>query len=442
MLRSGGLFGHTRAFTEDPLGMFQHLLDTFPDEEVVRVRFGPFMDYVVIGADAARQLMLGGNDWLVRPWFFNRVFKETSGLNLFTANGEEWSWRRKMIGPAFHSSQIAGMADTMVSIAERLARSWDAGARIDLAEEMTSLTLEVAGQALFGINVKAEDRGRRLAMGFEGMIQWTNHRVEHFVTEPVWAPTSRAARARRAIGVVDRIAAEVIAERREREGEYHDLLQLLLDSRDAETGTPLSDYEVVSEAKAFFFAGHETTASALSWSWLELAGHPDVGDALRQELARVLGGRSPKLSDLEDLDLTRRIVEESLRLHPPAVVLTRRTHGAVEAGGYRIPRNRGILVSIFAIHRNPKYWDDPDRFDPERFTPTSSEGRPLHAFLPFGEGPRMCIGARFAMTEACLVLATLAQRWRFEVDEPTAVKPDVRFVLKPALLPATVVGNP
>jgi cytochrome P450 len=441
VLRSGGLLGHTRAFADDPLGMFSLLLETFPNEEVVRIRFGPFMDYAVTGAEAARQLMLGGHDHLVRPWFFNRVFKEMSGLNLFTANGEEWSWRRKMIGPAFHSAEIAGMADTMVSIAERVARNWHGGDRIDLTEEMTSLTLEVAGQALFGVDVRADDRGRRLAQAFEGMIQWTNYRVERFFSEPVWAPTARAARARRAIGVVGSIAAEAVAERRERGGEHHDLLQLLLDSRDAETGEPLDDLEVVSEAKAFFFAGHETTSSALSWAWLELARHPDIAEALREELTRVLDGRPPKLSDLEDLDLTRRIVEESLRLHPPAMVLTRRTHGPVEAGGYRIPRNRGILVLIYAIHRNPKYWDAPHTFDPDRFTPTRSKGRPAHAFLPFGEGPRMCVGSRFAMTEACLMLATLAQRWRFEVEEPAEVKPDTRFVLKPARLSATVLGD-
>jgi len=440
ILRSGGLLGHTRAFVEDPLGMFQGLLDTFPNEEVVRVRFGPFMDYAVTGADAARQFMLGGHDHLVRPWFFNRVFKELSGLNLFTANGEEWSWRRKMIGPAFRSPEIAGMADMMVSITEQVARSWDADDRIDLREEMTSLTLDVAGRALFGVDVRADDRGRRLARAFEGMIQWTNYRTDRFISEPVWAPTSRAVQVRRAIGVVDEIASEAVVERRERGGEHHDLLQLLLDSRDVETGKPLSDHEVVSEAKAFFFAGHETTASALSWAWLELARNPDVGNALRAELTRVLDGRSPKLSDLTDLDLTRRVVEESLRLHPPAMALTRRTHGAVEAGGYLIPRNRGVLVLIYAIHRNPKYWDDPDSFDPERFTSTRSEGRPAHAFLPFGEGPRMCIGSGFAMTEACLLLATLAQRWRFEIEEPTGVRSDTRLVLKPARLSATVKG--
>ncbi|MEE8375612.1 MAG: cytochrome P450 [Acidimicrobiia bacterium] len=441
VLGASGPLGHTRAFTEDPLGMFSFLLDTFPDEEVVRVRFGPFMDYIVTGADAARELMLGGHDRLVRPWFFNRVFKEMTGLNLFTANGEEWSWRRKMIGPAFHSAEIAEMANTMVSITERVARSWDAGDRLDLREEMTSLTLEVAGRALFGIDVRAEDRGHRLALGFEGMIEWTNHRVERFLSEPVWAPTFRAFRARRAIGVVDAIAAETVAERRGHEGEHHDLLQLLLNSRDAETGEPLTDHQVVSEAKAFFFAGHETTSSALSWAWLELARHPDVGKALRKELTRVLGGRSPQLSDLENLDLTRRVIEESLRLHPPAMVLTRRTLGAVEAGGYSIPANRGILVLIYAIHRNPKYWDAPHTFDPERFTTTRSAGRPAHAFLPFGEGPRMCIGSRFAMTEACLLLATLAQRWRFEVEEPIDVRSDTRLVLKPARLAATVVGH-
>ena len=441
ILRSGRLLGHTSDFTEDPLGGFLQVVDAYPDVEVVRLRFGPFIDYVVTGADAARELMLGGHDVLVRPWFFNRVFKELSGLNLFTANGEEWSWRRKMIGPAFHRSEIEGMADTMVSVAERVSRTWSAGDTIDLAEAMTSLTLEVAGHALFGLDIKADDRGRRLAAAFEGMIRWTNHRVARFITEPVGAPTPRAARARRAIGVVDAIAAEVVAERRRQGGQHNDLLQLLLDTRDADTGEPLSNDEVVSEAKAFFFAGHETTSSALSWSWFELARQPQVASALHEELARVLGGRAPKLSDLEDLDLTRRVVEESLRLHPPAVVLTRRTHGEVDAGGFRIPANRGVMVAIYAIHRNPRYWDDPDVFDPERFTPSRSEGRPSHAFIPFGEGPRMCIGSRFAMTEACLVLATLAQRWQFVVDDPGAVIHDTRFVLKPAGLPATLVAN-
>ena len=146
----------------------------------------------------------------------------------------------------------------------------------------------------------------------------------------------------------------------------------------------------------------------------------------------MLGGRPPRLGDLEQLGLTRRVIEETLRLHPPATLLERRTKGAVEAGGYVIPRNRGVFVAIYAIHRNPRYWANPNVFDPDRFTPAGSEGRPPHAFIPFGEGPRMCIGSRFAMTEACLVLATLAQRWRFYLDDHANVMPDTRFVLKPS----------
>ena len=439
-LPSGRLMGHSPAFTKDPFGTFLDVLESFPDEEVVRIRFGPFVDFVINGADAARQLMLGGHDRLVRPWFFNRAFKESSGLNLFTANGEAWSSRRKMIGPAFHSSHITAMADMMVAITERTAASWDTGDHIDLTSAMSALTLEIAGKTMFGIDIKDDDRGRRLAQAFEVMVQWTNYRISRFITEPIGAPTPRAKRARRSIGVIDSIAGEVVNERRAIPGEHDDLLQLLLDSRNAETGEPLESQEVVSEAKAFFFAGHETTASALAWAWFELARNPRVAEALREELSEVLGGRAPKLSDLESLDLTRRVVEEALRLHPPAMALTRRTRGKVEAGGYTIPRNRGVLIAIYAIHRNPRYWDNPNVFDPERFTPDRSEGRPPHAFLPFGEGPRMCIGSRFAMTEACLVLATLAQRWRFDLDGQAEVTPDTRFVLKPSGL-SVVVGR-
>ena len=439
-LQSGRLMGHSPAFSEDPLGSFLDVLESFPDEEVVRIRFGPFVDFVINGADAARQLMLGGHDRLVRPWFFNRVFKESSGLNLFTANSGAWEWRRKMIGPAFHSSHIAAMADMMVATAERTAASWDAGDRIDLTKAMSALTLEVAGKTMFGVDIKADDRGQRLAQAFEVMIQWTNYRIARFITEPIGAPTPRARRARRAIGVIDSIAAEVVDERRAIPGKHDDLLQLLLDSRNAETGEPLDKKEVVSEAKAFFFAGHETTASALAWTWFEVARHPAVAKALREELARVLGGRSPKLGDLESLDLTRRVIEEALRLHPPAMALARRTRGKVEAGEYTIPRRRGVLIAIYAIHRNPRYWESPNKFDPDRFTPDRSEGRPPHAFLPFGEGPRMCLGSRFAMTEACLVLATLAQRCRFDLHDEAAVTPDTRFVLKPAGL-SVVVGR-
>ena len=438
--RSGRLMGHNQAFSEDPLGSFLDMIELFPDEEVVRIRFGPFVDFVINGADAARQMMLGGHDRLVRPWFFNRVFKELSGLNLFTANGEAWAWRRKMIGPAFHSSQIAAMADIMVAITEHTAMSWDAGDRIDLTKAMSALTLEIAGKTMFGVDIKADERGRRLAQAFEVMVQWTNYRIERFITEPMGAPTAKAIRARRAAGVVDSIVGEVVEERRAVPGEHHDLLQLLLDSRNTETGEPLTNLEVVSEAKAFFFAGHETTSSALAWTWFEVARHPAVAEALREELALVLGGRSPGLDDLENLDLTRRVIEETLRVHPPAMALTRRTRGKVEAGAYTIPRNRGVLIAIYAIHRNPLYWDSPSVFDPDRFTPERSEGRPPHAFLPFGEGPRMCIGSRFAMTEACLVLATLAQRWRFDLDGQADVTPDTRFVLKPSGL-SVVVGR-
>lgn len=438
-LRSGRAMGHLHAVVADPLGSFLMMRESFPDEEMVRVRFGPFVDYVITGAEAARQFMLGGHENLVRPWFFNRVFKELSGLNLFTANGEAWAWRRKMIGPAFHTSQISSMAETMVTIAERTAESWDVGDRIDLTEAMSKLTLEVAGQTMFGVDINADDRGRRLAQAFEGMIQWTNYRVARFITEPIRAPTPRAVRARRSIGVINSIAAEVVQQRRATGSEHHDLLQLLVDARNAETGQPLDEQEIVSEAKAFFFAGHETTSSALAWAWFELARNPEVAKELTEELASVLGGRSPRLADLEQLDLTRRVMEETLRLHPPAMLLERRTKGAVEAGGYVIPRNRGVFVAIYAIHRNPRYWANPNMFDPDRFTPAGSKGRPPHAFIPFGEGPRMCIGSRFAMTEACLVLATLSQRRRFHLDEHANVEPDTRFVLKPSGLSVVVV---
>ena len=424
--------GHLGAVVEDPLGSFLNMRESFPDEEMIRVQFGPFVDYVITGAEAARQFMLGGHENLVRPWFFNRVFKELSGLNLFTANGEAWAWRRKMIGPAFHSSEIGSMAETMVSIAERTAEYWDNGDHIDLTEAMSKLTLEIAGKTMFGVDVNDDDRGRRLTQAFEGMIQWTNCRVARFITEPIGAPTPRAVRARRAIDVVGSIAAEVFEERREAGSEHHDLLQLLVEARNAETGQLLDEQEVVSEAKAFFFAGHETTAAVLAWAWFELARNPEVAKELREELVGVLGGRPPRLGDLEQLGLTRRVIEETLRLHPPATLLERRTKGAVEAGGYVIPRNRGVFVAIYAIHRNPRYWANPNVFDPDRFTPAGSEGRPPHAFIPFGEGPRMCIGSRFAMTEACLVLATLAQRWRFYLDDHANVMPDTRFVLKPS----------
>ncbi|MFN2546921.1 MAG: cytochrome P450 [Myxococcales bacterium] len=245
-----------------------------------------------------------------------------------------------------------------------------------------------------------------------------------FFARPV-LPTPENRRLRRAVSALDRIVLRIIAERRQTRGD--DLLSMLMEARDADTGEAMDDRQLRDEAMTIFLAGHETTANALAWTWLLLSRYPAALRELREELSQVLGGRSPTADDLPRLKFTRMLLEESMRLYPPAWIIARSASGADEIGGYSIPAGSIVFVAPYVVHRHPKYWSDPEGFDPHRFEKEPPRG----AYFPFGGGPRQCIGNGFAMMEAQLVLATMAQRVKFELVPGHPVEPEPSITLRP-----------
>lgn len=431
------LWGALNEFSANPFEMLRRLVGPYPD--LVQLRFGPFRQIVVNNADYARHVLVNNQKNYVRPRNFSRILNLVSSQNLFNSDGDYWLRQRRVLQPAFHRQRIVGFGQLMTDETEKLLARWDRHDRtqpLAVEAEMTDLTLNIVGRALFGVDMAASSRGRELSAGFDATSGYINYRFEEFMAPPIWVPTKRNRHFKHGRAEVQRITQAIIDERRREPGEYNDFLQMLLELRYEDTGQGMTDQQLRSESGAFFFAGHETTANTLTFALYLLAKHPEAEARLHAELARVLGGRTPTIDDLPQLPFNRMVVEETLRLYPAGWATSRETLAPDALGPYPLPAHQPVMISVTGIHRHPAYWENPDDFDPERFTPERSATRPKHVYLPFGEGPRMCIGYQFALFEAQLVLATIAQRYRL------TVAPDYQVTAKPVFTLRTADGLP
>jgi cytochrome P450 len=362
------------------------------------------------------------------------LVKAVVGDGLIASEGDFWRRQRRLMQPAFHRRRIAGLASLMVAETERtLARwsdsSWDQGEPFDIVQEMTDLTLRIISKTLFG---SATDRHlERISDALSVLDRRLDRRTATFISLPQWAPTPANLRYRRALADLHGVIHGAIDERKRSGQRGDDLLSMLLEARDERTGEGMDDKQLRDETMTLLFAGHETTTVALSWTWWLLGTHPEAESRLHEELDGVLADRLPAFEDLPELPYTRMVFQEAMRLYPPAWVISRRPLKDDEVGGYRIPAGSTVLISPYVTHRNPRYWDSPEVFDPERFLIQRSAGRPEFAYLPFGGGPRKCIGDHFAMTEGVLALATIAQRYRLLPVPEHPVEPQPLLTLKP-----------
>jgi cytochrome P450 len=309
----------------------------------------------------------------------------------------------------------------------QLAR-WSPGDRIDLSHEMMEMTLAIAGKTMFGADVRGD--ASTVARGLElGMRSMTRS-----LTSPIQAPYSwplpRHLQMRRAVKLLDEVVFRLIAEGRRLGTDRGDVLSMLLLARDEGDGTGLTDQQVRDEVMTLLLAGHETTANALTWTWYELGRHPAARARLEQELAEVLGGRAVTTDDLPNLPWTAAIVDEAMRLHPPAYLVGREAVRDVQVGPHTLPARSVAAVYIRGIHRRPHYYPDPLAFRPERMLPAEKKARPRHHYLPFGAGPRVCIGSHFALMEAQLALATMAAGARIRTTK-AFVAPEPMVTLRP-----------
>ena len=363
------------------------------------------------------------------------------GEGLLTSEGEFHTRQRRLAQPAFHRQRIAGYARAMTEHAVRCRDRLAAGRVIDVHAEMMSLTLAVAARTLFDADVGteapeiAESLGvilghfPRFAIPFAGAVQRL--------------PLPSNARFRRAVAALDCIVYRIVAERRAEGRDRGDLLSMLLVAQDEEgDGGGMTDRQLRDEVMTILLAGHETTANALTWTWHLLAQNPDAEALLHAEVDRALGGRTPAFDDFAALGHVERVFAEAMRLYPPAWGIGRRALAPYAVGGYVVPAGGLVAMSPYVVHRDPRWWPDPLRFDPDRFLPEARAGRPRFAYFPFGGGARQCIGESFAWMEGVLVIATLAQRFRFRAVPGARVEPQALITLRPRHgLPMRVEGR-
>jgi cytochrome P450 len=422
--RGHPVLGSLPAVRRDPLKVF---LESFRDYgDVVRFRFGPMIGHLVSSPAGANHILAENNKNYGKQTRGYESLRYVLGNGLLTSEGDFWKRQRRIAQPAFHRQRIGGFAQAMVRAASEAAARFESqrGQVIDVADEMMRLTLRIVGETLLGHDPSENASEVSSALSF--LLAMVNQRTSRviFFGRPI-LPTPENFRIRRSLATLDAIVHRIIAERRERPGD--DLLSMLMEATDESTGEKMDDRQLRDEAMTILLAGHETTANALTWTWLLLSRYPAALRELRQELSDVLGGRPPILEDLPRLRFTKMVIEESMRLYPPAWIIARSVAETDEIGGYQIPAGSIVFVSPYVVHRHPKFWQDPEGFDPRRF----ENEKPRGAYFPFGGGPRMCIGNGFATMEAELVLATIAQRVRFELQPGHPVVPDPSITLRP-----------
>jgi cytochrome P450 len=383
---------------------------------------------------AIRYVLLDNAVNYIKSEVGRRLLEPGLGRGLLTSEGETWRRHRRIMAPSFDPRSIVGYAPIMTEVTQELLAKWDAlpqGSETDVAAAMMHATLHIISKAMFSADsdeiVDVVESG---VNQYQTIVRPTLLDLMHF---PLWL--SRLISPMPTDGIFDAFDQKIdrlLTERgRTPDAEPKDLLARLIAARDSETGGGMTAKEVRDQVVTIFMAGHETTSQALSWTWYLLSQHPAVEARLHAELADVLGGRTPCNDDIADLRYTRMVIEESMRLYPPAHTTGRQPLAADEILGHHIPAGAEVLIMPWLIHRKPQLWEDPERFDPERFSPERSAERPRFAYIPFGAGPRICIGAAFAMTEAILILATIAQRYRLHLKPGFLVEPQGLITLRP-----------
>jgi len=420
-------FGALSTLRRNPL---QFYMDAAKFGDIVRVQMGPWFHHFLTHPDHIKHVLQDNNQNYGRS-IFMKMLKPALGDGLLTSEGDFWRRQRRLAQPVFHRQRIAAFATIMTEAAESMLQRWHpvavSGQPLEIMAEMSNLTLGITGKALFSSDISPDE----MMSAQKGFLEHFNHRFKHFFTVPERIPTPRNHRFWKVVRTMDKVAYGIIAERRHSGQDKGDLLSMLLCARDEETGEGMNDKQLRDEVTTFLGAGSETTAVTLAWTWYLLSTHPEVDRKLRAELAEVLSGCTPTAEDLPNLKYTKMVIEEALRLYPPAWGMSRHALGDDKVGGYHIPANSVVVLSPYVTHRLPAFWENPEGFDPERFTPERSAGRPRYAYFPFGGGPRQCIGNEFALMEAQLVVATVAQKYHLYLVPGHPVVPYPIFTLRP-----------
>lgn len=420
------LLGSMLALNRDRLGFLLALARACGDAG--RFHFGPFPVLFFNTSELVHGVLVEHARDFDGGSARQRSYGWVLGNGLLSSEGELHRRQRKAMAPAFQPRSVASYAQTIVGYGERAQTEWRHDAVVDISREMTHITLSTMGKVILDADVftEADEMGAAAIV----LLDHVDYVLTHLLPLPLAWPLPRNQRTRKALAFLRARIHEMIDERRRGADERDDFLSILLRTRD-EDGQPMSDEQIRDEVTTLFGAGYETIATALSWAWYLLATHPECYERLRREVDQALEGRSPTYADLARLPYALQVLKETLRLYPPSYAVTRVALRDVVIGGYQVRRREAILMPPYTIQRRPDYFPDPTRFDPERFTRDNEARLPRYAFIPFGAGPRICIGNHFALMEGHLLLAALAQRVRFELVPGQLVEPDPKVTIRP-----------
>lgn len=411
------LRGSLRSLVRDPLNLFLTITRDYGD--IVCYRPAPDPAYLLNHPDYVRHVLVDNNRNYSKATHSNQIFKNVVGNGLITSEGDHWRSQRRLMQPAFHHSRIAALDQIVLAATEDMLNKWqdfyDRSLPVNITREMSSLTLAITTRALFGVDLgeKVKEIGDMI------------NRVANLFEKPS-NPVLLQAR-----NDLQEIVDYIIRERRRNFQDTGDLLSAMILAQDEESMARMDEIGLRDQLMGLLLAGYETTANALSWTWYLLSKNLWSVEQLRREVRQELAGRPPVYADLDHLPYVHQVLSEGLRLYPPAWILGRRALGEDEIGGYYVAPNTVIAISIYTLHRHPMFWENPENFDPDRFLPERSSRRHKFAYLPFGAGPRQCIGNGFAQMEASLIITCIAQRFELHLIPGIEVQPQPLFVLRP-----------
>jgi cytochrome P450 len=412
------LIGNLPDFNKDRL---EFLMRLAREGDVTGLRFGPFPGIMFNKPEHVHSILVEHAYDFDKGMAIHNTFRPAIGDGVFSSEGDFHRRQRKLMSPPFQPRHIASYAEIMGHYGEQIQQTWQDGAIIDINQQMTSVTMSIIGKALFDADVfTATDE---LGAAMNVVMAYVSHSLSSLFPPPYSWPTPRNRRTHKAGEVLRSYIERFIAERRSNPVERNDFLSILLQAKD-EDGNPMSEKQLMAECLTLFGAGHETTATALTWAWYLLCQHPENYQRVQQEVDSVLQGRTPTYQDLARLPYCLQVFKETMRLYPPAYAFSRRALHDVEIDGYLVPKNWVALIAPYTLHRREEYFPKPEKFDPEHFTPEREKQLPKYAYLPFGAGPRICLGLHFAMMEGHLLLATMAQRVSFSLVPGQNIVPD------------------
>lgn len=420
------LIGSAAAFAKDPIKFLTHLGEDY--DGIAYFKFGLTNKSVFIGKPDWVQQVLQKNNKNYQKGIEYKRLALLLGNGLLNSEGDFWLKQRRLSSPAFHRKKIADFGDTMVKWTnEMLEEKWnqhaESGKKFDLTQDMNALTLGIIGDTMMSWTIK--DEAGSVYESLSWLIEDVNQRVVDVINLPLWVPTSRNIKFKKESKVLGEIMDKIIDDHMKNPEKHSDLLGMLIEAVDEETGDKMNHQQLKEEALTIFAAGHETTALGLTWAFYLLDNNPHELDRLLKEIDEVLEGKSPSMEDLPNLPFLSRVVDEVLRYYPPAWIMGRNALDDDQFGEHKLEKGMDVFLSPYVMHHHPKYWKDPEKFDPDRFLPEREKEREKYAYYPFGGGPRLCIGNNFALMEMKLILIRILQKYKVKIHDSAdpAMKP-------------------